>query len=331
MADDQNLLLPVYVVVGDDLLKRDRVIKRLHMRLEEFGDLAFNSDSFDAADADVEEILTACRTAPFASEKRLVVINNSSKFRKDQASAVAGYIEDPVDSTVLLIIADTMPPKAPILAAAKSIDAKAVIDCSSPKARDLPYQVRKMASVHGLNLDDAGARRLISLVGESTVHLDEELKKLSLAFSEGARPASVGSEQIEEMVAHVNEYKPWEFVDAFSERDIASCTHMLYHMPSVSAVYLLGLCVSRLRDLVGVKSALAEGGDVKSKVVENLRLPSNRRFLADIRMRQSRNFRISELIDAISSSMEAERRMKSGSDPDIAFQKWAFGVIGKTE
>ncbi|MFR1641141.1 MAG: hypothetical protein ACLSVD_19605 [Eggerthellaceae bacterium] len=39
----QDALLPVYLVVGEDALKRDAVMKRLHARLSALGDLSFNS------------------------------------------------------------------------------------------------------------------------------------------------------------------------------------------------------------------------------------------------------------------------------------------------
>ena len=40
-------LLPVYLIVGEDALKRDTVMKRLRARLSSMGDLSFNADEFD--------------------------------------------------------------------------------------------------------------------------------------------------------------------------------------------------------------------------------------------------------------------------------------------
>ena len=331
LTDSDNRLLPVYAVVGDDLLKRDRVLKRLHMRLEELGDLSFNSDTFDGAEADGEDILNACSTAPFASELRLVVVNNASKLKKKAVDLLTAYIKDPVETTVLVLVSDTMPAKSPIVSAARSLDKRSVIDCASPKARDLPAQVRRMASSYGLDLTDAGAKRLVALIGQNTMHLDEELKKLALIFVEDGKSASIGPRQIDDMVAHINKYKPWDFVDALAVRDINTCVHMLCHMPSASPIFLLSQCVTRLRDLVAVKSAVDEGGDVRRNIIDRLGLPPKREFLVSKRIDQASRFRMSELIDGIASSMETERRMKTGSDQNIAFQEWAFTVMGGNE
>ena len=48
-TSNKNSLLPVYLVIGEDELKRETVIRRLHARLEKMGDLSFNSETFSAA------------------------------------------------------------------------------------------------------------------------------------------------------------------------------------------------------------------------------------------------------------------------------------------
>ena len=39
-----NPLLPVYLISGEDELKRETVVKRLRKRISTYGDLAFNSE-----------------------------------------------------------------------------------------------------------------------------------------------------------------------------------------------------------------------------------------------------------------------------------------------
>ena len=47
----QTALLGAYLVVGEDLLKQRRVIDRLRGSVARAGDLSFNRDEFDGADA----------------------------------------------------------------------------------------------------------------------------------------------------------------------------------------------------------------------------------------------------------------------------------------
>ena len=63
MANNKNnALLPVYLVAGEDELKRQTVLKRLHARLEKMGDLSFNSETFSGTSCTGEDIVTAANT-----------------------------------------------------------------------------------------------------------------------------------------------------------------------------------------------------------------------------------------------------------------------------
>ena len=80
MSDSQHTdLLPAYLAVGEDALKREAVIARLKARLGTMGDMAFNSDEFDGEVAEGAAIAAACNTMPFASPVRLVYVRNADK------------------------------------------------------------------------------------------------------------------------------------------------------------------------------------------------------------------------------------------------------------
>ena len=73
-AKQNNPLLPAYLLVGEDALKRQAVLKRLTVRCSQLGDLSFNSDELDGAVASGEAIAASCNTVPFASDVRMVVV-----------------------------------------------------------------------------------------------------------------------------------------------------------------------------------------------------------------------------------------------------------------
>lgn len=330
MAKSKDIeLLPAYLVIGEDLLKRERVIKRLRLRLETLGDLSFNSDRFSGASASADAVLAACRTIPFASEKRLVVVEDVSKVGKKDAQAIADYLAEPVASTVLILIGDSLPKSSPLTKAVKALGASAFIDCAPPKKRDLPAQVCQMARTHGLELSPEAARALVSLVGESTVHIDEELKKLALANQGREGAGSLGTDAIRESVAQVATVPQWDFVDAFANRDMAAVAGMRHRLGSASPHVLLRQCVTRVREMACARVVTsAGGGDAASRVASELGLPANRAFVGRLRVEQSRRYSLVELERALVSAVDAERRMKGGMDPDIAFDMWLYGVMG---
>ena len=55
--EQNNSLLPVYLIAGEDELKRETVLKRLHERLAKMGDLSFNSESFSGTTCLAEDVI----------------------------------------------------------------------------------------------------------------------------------------------------------------------------------------------------------------------------------------------------------------------------------
>ena len=91
-----NPLLPVYLISGEDELKRETVVKRLRKRISTYGDLAFNSDVFAGEKATGEEIVAAANTLPFASEVRLVQVNNVDKLMQKRSSPILLHLLRPL-------------------------------------------------------------------------------------------------------------------------------------------------------------------------------------------------------------------------------------------
>lgn len=316
-------LLPAYLVDGEDHLKREAVLRRLKVRLEKMGDLSFNHDSFEGASAAGEAIVTACMTVPFASEKRLVVVNLAEKLPKKAQSELVGYLKSPSDSTVLVLVTDKLAKNTALYKAVAALGKSAVIDCAPPKKKDLANQVRAMGPTHGLTLTPGAAAALVELVGEDTMRIDAELKKLALM----QRASDVVEEShVREAVARVAEPRPWEFVDAFSARSIGECVRMLRLMPSASPYALLRQCVSRIRELMCAQAMLARGGNATASVADALKMPD---WKVKRHVQWARSFTPAELRRALETSLETERKMKGGSVPEAAFLDWVVSTLAR--
>ena len=94
-------LLPVYLINGEDALKRDAVMKRLRERLSKMGDLSFNSDVFEGAGFTGDDVVNACNTIPFASDVRLVEVRGVDNLKKADSEPIVAYLDAPCESTVL--------------------------------------------------------------------------------------------------------------------------------------------------------------------------------------------------------------------------------------
>lgn len=318
----QESLLPVYLVVGEDALKRSAVMKRLRARISSLGDLSFNSDEIDGETALGADIVAACNTMPFASPIRLVEVRAAGKLKKADAEEVVSYLASPSDATVLALVADKLAKNTRLYKAVAAHGKTAIIDCSPLKRHELPKTVRSLAVGHGVTFTAAAADKLVELVGEDTVRLDNEVKKVALAHRGSD---AVGEAEVARMVSRTAEVKPWEFVDAFASRDVRACLLLLSRMESTSPHALLAMCTTRLRELICAR-ALVERGNPRG-VAAALKMPDWR---VKNHVSWARGFTAPELRAALGSARDAERSMKSGGDADAAFLDWTISVIRRT-
>lgn len=318
-ASEQNPLLAAYLAVGEDALKREAVIARLRARLSTMGDLSFNADEFDGEAAAGGDIVAACNTMPFASPVRLVYVRGAEKLRKADAEEVVAYLGNPSPSTVLALEAEKLAKNTRLYKAVAACGPKAVIDCAPPKSWELPRRVRAMATGHGIVLTEGAAGALVELVGENTVYLDNELKKIALAHS---GPDAVSEREVRGLVARTSEVKPWDFTAAFAARDLPKCLALLADMESASPHALIAMCATRIRELMAAQAMVRRGnpgGLARELGVPDWRVKSHGAW--------ARNFAPAELRAALLSSRDAEQAMKSGSDADAVFYQWLVDTL----
>lgn len=318
MAESQGLL-PAYLIVGEDELKRNTVLKRLRSRVAALGDIDFNSDYFEGPNVTGEDVVTSCNTVPFASDVRLVVVKSGEGLKKAAATAIADYLKEPCTTTVLAVVATKMAKNTALYKAMANVGRQAVIDCSPMTKKELPDKVRGMALTHGFGMNMDAAMRLIDLVGENTVRIDAELQKIALAHT-GKQP--VGVSEVEALVARTAEAKPWDFSDAFGARNVNQMLAVWNRLDSGSVFVLLGRCVTVLRELLTCK-ALAKRGQTSQQALAAA-LGNVPTWKVRNHQAWARQWTAEELRHGISTARDCERAMKSGSNPEDAFLKWVL-------
>ena len=315
----QKPLLPAYLALGEDALKRDKVVKRLRDRLSLEGDIAFNCDEFKGEAVIGSEVVSACNTLPFASSLRLVLLNDADKLKKDDAEALVEYLQSPSPTTVLLLCAEKLAKNTRLYKAIAKLDSSAIIDCAPPKAAALPAKVREMATAYGITFSAQAATKLVELVGENTVRLNTEIQKIALATGETGQ---VGEREVEQLVSRTSEMKPWNFLDAFCARNLEHCIFCLNHMESLAPLALITMCAARIRELICAKSLEARGRG--HELAKTLKMPDwrikNHRAWA-------RNFSSWELRRALIVTRDADRAMKSGADAHEVLIDWTLAIV----
>jgi len=316
MAAKDGHMDPVFLIHGEDDLKREAMVKRLLKRFQDMGDIDFNSDNFLGSSASANDIIASCNTLPFLSPYRLVMVKDVEKLPKDDQKALADYLKSPCESTVLALVAVKLPKTSVLYKAVDKNYPKCIIDCAPKSRKELPLLVQRMAQTYGASIAPDAIDLLISYVGESTVRLDAELSKLAASLHDSNR---IGVEDVDRMVTRTTQAKPWSFTDALANRNAQECLRLLDRMDDQSWLGLLSLSVTRIRELMITKS-LEKRGEAW-RLAEQL-------GKKDWQVRSHRScaarFSEEELADALDRAAQAEMAMKSGSDQRLQLELWTL-------
>ena len=304
-------LLPAYLVVGGDQLKRETATRRLKARLDE-GLAAFNLDERTAsADIDPTDVAISLNTLPLGDGFRLVMIHDANRLPKPVSETIISYLENPNPGCVLCLVAEALARNTRLYKAVAKVGKRSVIDCTPIKARDLPNYLVRHAAAKGLSIDVRAASELVSRVGENTTLLDRQLTTLGELCAETGR-ISLGD--VERNVPRTAEVKPWEFLDKVAAGDASRALELYRHMQNPSQVALLSLLTRRVRELVCAR-ALIDRGQARQLASELGRQEWQVRSVAQA----ARRFTMAQLVSCLGACARCERELKGGADAETAF------------
>lgn len=314
MAD----LLPAYLIVGADELKRDAAVRRLRSRVP--ADMAdFNLDELDGASLEEPgQLISSAQTMPFCADFRLVIVNGAGELAKPVSEAVVSYLADPNPQCVLCLVAEKLAKNTRLYKAVAKVGPHSVIDCAPLKRWELPSYVVKLGQKRGLSMDNAAAQELVERVGESTVALDNQIATLAQLAGDAGR---ITLADVEANVAQIAEVSPWAFADAVCERNAPRAMEMLNLMKAPSLVFLHSVLVGRLRELICAKSLDARGA--AGGLARELGRQS---WQVKNHVRWSRAFGEEELVELLGQAAVCERALKGSQDSEAAFARFVLAM-----
>lgn len=309
------------MLVGEDKLKAETALEKLTEYVDE-SMMEFNLEILDATESiDPDVLLTSLNTLPFMTDLRLVVIKNAENLKKEVSEVIVEYLNDPLETTTLALVATKLAKNTRLYKAVQKISPKAVIPCEPKKRWELPNHVRSLAVAHGKTIQPQAAEALVSLIGESTLMLDNELKKLALIV--GDRD-TITLDDVEQNVARIAEVKPWDFLDAVCERRPDKAMQLFHLMPSQNLIGLYTLMLSRLRELLSARALQARG--VPQTLAQELGM---RDWQVKNHLRWAQNYSSEELLDALRSAADCEYKLKTSPNKDLIFITWILSFCTK--
>lgn len=288
--------MTVYLLLGDDEERKSRGVERLRR--------GRTADTYDAANASPESVVSACNSYSLFGGGALVLVRNLDAWNAAQKAKITAYLEDPSPETDLVLLGKKLGGREKLLAAVKK--SGEVHDFQQPTGRALVKWLIGYARQQELELPEEVAQNLVDRCSGDKVRLSREVEKLAL-YADG-RSATL--EDVETLCPPDIQSNIFAFVDSLAVGDRGKSLRLLEDLISTGEPALrLTFMVRRQFQLLSRARALLDRGTPQAEVARELKVPP---FVARKLDEQSRKMNENDLDRALSLVLDLERGLKGG-------------------
>jgi DNA polymerase-3 subunit delta len=309
---------PIYVLAGEPTIVSFEY-ERLLDRLIEPEQRVTGLFDADAGRVSISQVLDELRTAPFLSDKRVVVVRGAEKFISNNRPLLEKYFDNPSPSGVLILTVTNWDGRTKL---AKNLGRVGeLIDANNPKFGQLTSRlIRYAGEAHNIRLGRTAAELLVSLGGDDLPTLYSELDKLALYVHP---KRSITPDDVESLTGHNRLFNCFNAIDAIITGDLAEAVNRLRRMFEADrdAEYtFVGAFAFHYRKMFNAK-VLLEKGVHTSEITRRLGIWYNREgFFA-----QLQKVSIEELGRSLGLLGETDYAIKTGrAQPRVAAEQLVF-------
>lgn len=201
----------VHLLTGDDESILRSKTHDLVVQLVGDGDRSLMVDEFDDDEYELREAVDAAQTMPFLTDRRVVVAREMGRFGADDLVSLLGYLDNPLDSTELVLVAGGGRLSKKLTDGIKASGGVVTSTAPPNRPRDRQMWVRTEAEEHGVRLDGAAAARIAEQLGDDVGRLEGILSVIRSTYGEAAK---VSATDVEPFLGEAGGVPPWDFTDA---------------------------------------------------------------------------------------------------------------------
>ncbi len=248
---------PLYLLIGCEGYLRDAAARSIAdaalsgTLLREFNESAFSLLSDHPVSA-----IAAAEQLPMMSERRVVKIRDFAKLREADEDTIIRYLERPVDTTVLIFVADDLDKRKKLT---KSLLSNCtVVEFPEVKEAEARTWAKGRLKVLNTTADERVLSDIVKLVGCDLQTLNSELEKLASAAIDTQR---ITHAMVDDLIGRSRVLSNFDLGDQLVAGDHAKALETLHRLldDDVPPVMLVGLIASNYHRLAFAKELLKRG------------------------------------------------------------------------
>ena len=265
-------------------------------------------EDYSGDELDLAAVADSCATPPFLAGRRVVVVRDIGRWNTDEVAPLLAYLEDPLDTTALVLVAGGGQTAPKLAAAAKARGKVVSTSVDSRKAGDWI-----LARIHdsGLGIDNAAAAVIRDHLGEDASRLVPILQVLEAAYGKGTR---IGVDDIEPYLGQAGSVTPWAFTDSIDAGDVESALEHLHRLLEGGARHPLVVLAILHRHVTSLMKVDSPSVRTEGQAADAMGIAKGRStFPAKKALRSAQQWGSANIAEAVGLVADAEVDLKGDS------------------
>lgn len=309
-----------YLFHGDDNISIDQALNKIRSSMGEDANGDLNTSEFDGTQTTVPEVLSAAKSFPFLSDKRLVIVKEliSHITRKGAGEtgkkAVDRLLDElptlPEYARLVMVERDTISEKNKVLKAIIKLENGYIGKYEKPKNLT-GWIISRAKNEYDTEILPQAAQAIADVVNNDMRRADNELYKL-VCYVNDDHP--INEQDVATLTPYVPEANVFEMVDALATGDGNKALRLIHRAlhddPRDPGFGLFSMIVRQFRLLLMVRDHLNNGGGSQNPVIA--KALGVHPFVAGKIAVQSRAFSIEQLDAILKRLQKYDQDMKTG-------------------
>ncbi len=253
----QGETVPLYLLFGAETYLRDQAARIIaDTTLKDAPLREFNETTFSLTNTDVQQAIATAEQLPMMSPRRVVQIRDFTKLRESDEEALARYLARPVESSVVIFVADELDKRRKLTKTL--LDVCAAVEFAPLADAELVEWAKRRLRELKVQSDERTLRQVIALAGPDVRTLSNELEKLATAALDSG---FINMEMVDALVGRSRELSNFELTDQLIARNRKRALQTLRRLLDDGAepVMLIGLVASNYHRLALAKELMSRG------------------------------------------------------------------------
>lgn len=206
----------VYFIHGEEGYYIDELAELFETILPE-SERDFNQYTLYAPQTDAATVAEACQRYPMMAERQVVIVKEAQAVPVAWFNKLLPYLESPVATTLLVIIARGASVKSATLTKSLAKGRAVVFESKRLAPAAVTNTIREFIKERGLTIDDKALAMLQDYVGSDLSRIYNEIGKMTVALPANAM---ITPESVERNIGVSKDYNNFELIAAIARRDV---------------------------------------------------------------------------------------------------------------